>query len=77
MVGAAALENPSVPDGCDQAVIAEPVPAAAEAGLVVALGPAIEPPQVVVDIVSNGLPPGPAAAPRPAGGSARALWPEA
>ena len=70
VVGAAALEGPGVPDGFDQAVIAEPEPAAAEAGFVVAPGPegpAIEPPPVVVDIVSDGLPPGPAAAPRPAG----------
>ena len=67
VVGAAALEGPGVPDGFDQAVIAEPEPAAAEAGLVVAPGPTIEQPPVVVDSVSDGFPPGPSAAPGPAG----------
>ena len=70
VVCAAALEGPGVPDGFDQAVIAEPERAVDEAGFVVAPGPegpAIEPPPVVVDIVMDGLPPGPSAAPRPAG----------
>ena len=78
VVGAVALEGPGVPDGFDQAVIAEPEPAAPEAGFVVAPcreGPAIAPPPVVVDIVLDGPTPGPAAAPMACGcGSARALW---
>ena len=77
VVGAAALEGPGVPDGFEQAVIAEPEPAAADAGFVVAPGPegpAIAPPPVVVDIVMDGLPPGPSAAPRPAGVAPRGCF---
>ena len=38
VLDAAALEGPGVPDGFDQAVVSEPDPAAAEAGLVIAPG---------------------------------------